>query len=317
MANFLLEQVPLFKNLTPQEIKTVKQFLVDKEYDQGTRIFKKGTIRDRLIIITDGSVALEETIDGEEIIALFKQNDCLSELSIIDQGTHDYDLVVASSKLSTLELSAYNWHTVAKKNPQLAVKIYKNIARTLKDRLNHSNNKLVTLFATGKIIGLHDSLQQIVDSILVIIDKIIPYQKALFVTFSYATRKIHIHKSIGFDKIKANTYFDVDTDPLFSKMLDNPKTVILNKNDWPEEYKKLPYKSDGLIVTPFKIQKTITGFIVLANKENRRDFSTNNKILLEAIASQLAPGIQHVMIEELVQAEKEIKQVYIDPFAKY
>ena len=90
------------------------------------------------------------------------------------------------------------------------------------------------------------------------------------------------------------------------------KTTILEKNNWPKEYQTLPYKCDTLIVCPIKIQKNVIGFIILGDKSNGRDFSTNNKILLESLSSQAAPAIYYISSQKIKKAAQDIKREYID-----
>ena len=286
MNKAILSQISLFKNLSPKEISIVADFLIDKQYNQGDKIFKVGTVRDKIIIITDGMAALKTGLDSEQTIALFKKYDSLGEMALVSKAsTHQYGLEVDTPKLKTLELSVYNWATILKNHPKIANKIYQNISITIKDRLNHANNKLVALFAAGQIISGLDDLKTTLSSILNIILKIIPSEKAAFATYSKDIQKVHIYESVGFKNIIDNKSYDINKDPLLTFVASEAKTTILEKNNWPKEYQTLPYKCDTLIVCPIKIQKNVIGFIILGDKSNGRDFSTNNKILLESLSS--------------------------------
>ncbi|MCD4761274.1 GAF domain-containing protein, partial [bacterium] len=209
-----------------------------------------------------------------------------------------------------------NWSTIVKKRPEIATKIYQNIALDLKNRLNHSNNKLVTLFATGKIIATYDNLDKIAAAIIKIILQIIPSNRALFITFSKITQRIHIHQSVGYNKVENNTYYNISKDNLLRVLVKEPETKIISKNNWPKGSEDVIYKSNFLIITPIQIQKRVLGFIILGDKENKREFSINNKILLEAITSQVAPAIEDIASEQFRSAAEEVKKVYIDPFIK-
>jgi CRP/FNR family transcriptional regulator len=153
MNGFDLEKTPLLKNLTKMEIKVVAGFLLEKNYSNGDLIFKKDTIRDKVIIIKNGLVQLKTDVaDHQETIALFKDGDFLGEMAFLEKGSkHNHTLEVASPRLTTLELSVYNWYKILKTQPVIAQKIYHNIGTDLKKRLDHANNKLVTLFAIGMV----------------------------------------------------------------------------------------------------------------------------------------------------------------------
>ncbi len=317
MPGFDLGKIPLFDGLTKKELSIVSDFLLPKNYSQNTAIFTKGTIRDRLLIVTGGLVSLQSDIDHHETIALFKAGDIMGEMALIEKnGRHQHGLKVVSEELTVLELSLASWYTIVKNNRQIPEKIYKNIASDLKNKLNHANNKLVTLYATGKIIGDYDNLENIAASILKIVLKIIPSERALFALYPPDLGKIIVQASVGWANIKKNVYFDIESDQLLQKIIKNPSTVIFQKNNWPKGADELIYKSERAIITPIHLKKKVFGFIILGDKSNQKSFSDNNKILLEAIASQVAPAIEEISLEKLKSAEEDVEKVYIDPFAK-
>ena len=318
MNGFSLNNTPLLKDLTKPEIKIVAGFLIEKNYQSGDKIFTKDTLRDKVVIIKNGLVKLQtEVADHQEIIALFKEGDFLGEMAFLQKGSkHNHTLEVASPRLTTQELSVYNWFKILKQHPNIAQKIYHNIATDLKNRLDHANNKLVTLFASGKIIALYDSLAEISQHLLEVIIKVIPVNKALFLTFSKTSQKLMVQHSLGYKKIKTGTYFDINKDPLLAKLIKEPLTTIFSKHNWPKEYINLPYASNAMIIAPISLGKKVTGFIILGDKSNGRDFSMNNQILLEAITTQIAPAIEEQRLAALQASAEELKKVYIDPFAK-
>lgn len=315
MNGFTLNSISLFDNLSNKEIKIVSDFLIEKNYQAEDKIFIKGKARTKLVIIKDGLVKLNTDIaDHQETIAIFRKGDFLGEMAFLQKNSeHQHTLIVASPNLTTLELSIYHWFTIQKKYPEISQKIYHNIAINLKNRLDHSNNKLVTLFAGGKIIALYDNLNEISRHIIEIILKVIPVKKALFCTISNINNKATVQYSLGY-KINAGANFDLLADNFLAKIIEDKKTKIFNKNDWSKEYLKLPYISNSLLVTPINLGKKTLGLIILGEKLNGRDFSTNNQILLDALATQIAPAIEEHRLSVLQSSSEDLKKVYIDPF---
>ncbi len=197
----------------------------------------------------------------------------------------------------------------------IADKIYQNIAIDLKDRLDHANNKLVTLFASGKIIASYTSLAEISDNIIKAILKVIPVNKSLFITYQENTNQMVVQNVLGFKNIKINQLLNLNKDPLLNQLIADPQTKIFDRKNWPREYLNLPYTSNSLIITPIKARKKVLGFIILADKLNGREFTDNNRILLEAIASQTAPAIEDARLNALQSSEEDLRRVYIDPFS--
>ena len=58
MAQLDLANIALFKNLSTDEIKLIKNFLIEVKYNQDDLICSKGKIRDKIIIVVDGLVVL-------------------------------------------------------------------------------------------------------------------------------------------------------------------------------------------------------------------------------------------------------------------
>src|SRR3989339_204060 len=318
MSKMEIKNIPLFKNLTSEELDLVKTFLIDTKYKQDDLIFTKGKIRDKIIIVDEGLVVLEAELKGPKTIALFKQGDSLGEMALIDNSSHhNYNVKVVSPNFSGWELSSYNWYTIIKKAPQLAEKVYQNIARNLKNRLNHANNKLVTLFTTGKMIGSYNSFNELSGAIVDIIQNIIPFDRALFLTYSPETKKALVHKSLGYPNIKEGQYIDAHKDHVLNLLVKEPGTSVFDFDTWPKGSSDLPYKCNNLIISPIHIKNRVFGFIILGDRSDKSNFSVNNKILLQAIASQLAPAIEDMIWEKFSSAQAEIKEIYIDPFVKY
>lgn len=318
MGKMEIKNIPLFKNLAPEEIALVKNFLIETKYGQDDLIFTKGKIRDKIIIVDEGLVVLEAELKGPKTIALFKQGDSLGEMALIDSDSiHNYNVRVVSPHFSGFELSSYNWYTIIKKAPLIAEKVYQNIARNLKNRLNHANNKLVTLFTTGKMIGSYSSFNELSGAIIDIIQNIIPFDRALFLTYSPETKKALVHKSIGYPNIKEGHYIDAHKDHVLNLLVKEPGTSVFDTDAWPRGSSDLPYKCNNLIISPIHIKNRVFGFIILGDRTDKQNFSVNNKILLQAIASQLAPAIEDMIWEKFSSAQAEIKEIYIDPFVKY
>lgn len=315
MNGFKLEQVSLFQNLSKNELKIVSDFLIDKKYLRGEKIFKKNAVRDKVIIIKDGLVQLQtEIADHQQVVALFKTGDFLGEMAFLTkQSSHQHTLEVASQNLTALELSVYHWYKILQKYPSIAQQIYQNIALNLKNRLDHANNKLVTLFASGQIIASYTDFAQVSQHLIEIIQKIIPCQKILIASDGQNPERFVVRASFGFNKIKNHTILNINNDPLLQNVLAQKNTKIFSKDNWPIEYKNLSYDTKSLIVTPIKIAGQTTGLIILGDKLNGRAFSTNNQILLDAIASQLAPVIEEEQKNALEKSSEDLKRVYIEP----
>ena len=316
MTKFVLESVPIFKNLNSKELKSIANFLVKQNYQENDLISKKGTKRDKLLIINEGLIALEN--ESGQTIALFKKNDSLGEMTLVEKNSrHQYSLRAASEELKTLELSIYNWASILKKNPTLEKKIFQNIASHFNSYLEHANNKLLTLFQTGRIIATYKDSRKISEEIIKTILKVIPSHKALFLTYSADLKKLHVYQNINYPFFEEDSYYGIRRDKILQVLIKEPGTAIFDIKNCPKIYEQSLHCGRSTIITPLYLKEKVLGFIILGDKKNKRPYSLNNKILLEAIAGQVAPVIDYHQNKKLEWAKEEIKKAYIDPFSNY
>jgi len=318
MASFDLSKVSLFNGLSKKQIALVGSFLIENKYQDGDRVMAEGTLRKKLSIITEGIVVLKASINGREDIAFFTEDDYYGELVLVEaDAKHHYSAEVVSPLLRTLELNSMSWQTIQKKDPAAAALMIKNVAIEVHNRLTHANNKLVTLFSIGRILGTYESLSHITDYAMEVILKVIPSQKAMFLTYSDLTGRAKVEKVIGYNDIKHGHIIKVKNDPLLSRLTESPETIIFNRDDYPSSFKHISYLGHSIIIAPINIQKKVLGFIVLADKLNKKEYSHNNLILLRAIALHLVPALQDLNEVEIASQKADLKREYIDPFSKY
>lgn len=310
-----LPKIPLLQKLTKPELELLGGFLLNKDYKDGQYIFTDGQSQDRLIIIIDGRAGLENKIGGQnQTIAFFKKDDFLGEMSIVSASHRHQHSLRALSNVKTLELHSRQWPTIIKKQPHLQNKLYQNICLFLNDRLTHADNKLLALFSLSQYLGQAKSLQAIAKKLLDITLEIIPSQSAAFMTFSNATQKLHIYESRGYATLKNNSYYPLHNWPLLENLARQPRTMIFESSAWPQAKTLLPgILKNTNIITPIRLPNKVLGFIILGNKHDQENFSTNNQILLEAMSMQVAAAIQQVRLTDYETAATDVKKVYIDP----
>ncbi|MDD5749912.1 MAG: cyclic nucleotide-binding domain-containing protein [Patescibacteria group bacterium] len=316
MAKFSLSKIPIFNNLSGQELKAVSHFLIEKKYLENDLIFKKDQLRDRLLIIDSGLIALEN--GHSQTIALFKQKDSLGEMAFIAKNSrHQYNLRCFSDEVKTRELFVHHWPSLIKNNPRLEKKILNNIAYKFNSYLEHANNKLITLFSSGRIIASYQDPKDISRHIINAILEVVPSQRALFLGYYHDLRKLHVYRNINYSFFHEGAYIDIAKDKILQVLAKEPDTVIFDAKNSPRVYQQSPHFGLSTIISPLILKNKVLGFIILSDKKNKKPFSLNNKILLEAIAGQVAPAIDYHQNKKIEQAKNEIKKTYIDPFTGY
>lgn len=303
-------QIPLFKILTPTERKKFFDWSNLKEYKEGDFLFKAGNKRDKFFVIVSGEVELLS--QKESVFNIFSAGEFLAEAALIEPGTYHSLSAKAETKVSAIVLDYKDFKKLEKQNPELGIKVLEYICLVMIERLYHADNKLITLYRTGKIIGSTESIEQSAKEILDAALDVIAAKKGIFALLD-VNNKIKIKSAFGYpakDKID-KVSFKLENDNIFEKVYKEKETFILTKKDIDKVKKKTSkiWSADSAIITPVIISNHVKAFIALFNKKGE-DFNLNNKVLLEAIANQVAASL---LLKEALLNEKEkerLKRVY-------
>lgn len=143
----LLENIPLFRGLTKDEMERVLQLAFVKDYKNGLTLFFEGMQGGIMYVILTGVVDLyKKSKDDEENIFLvsIKKGDYLGELSLIDEDQRSATAKIAEdSQLLVITRKCFN--DMIYKEPEIALKILLNIVKKLSERLKQMNQKMVKL----------------------------------------------------------------------------------------------------------------------------------------------------------------------------
>ena len=303
-------QIPLFKILTPTERKKFFNWSNIEEYNEDDFLFKAGDKCNKFFVIIGGEVELSS--QKENVFNIFTSGEFLGEASLIEPETYHSLNAKTKTKVSVIVLGYKDFKKLEKENPQLGIKILEYLCLVIIERLYHADNKLITLYRTGKIIGSTESIEQSSKEILDAALDVIAAKQGIFVLLD-SNNKLKIKSSFGYatkNKIN-NIIFNLKEDKFFEEVYNNKKTLILTKERINKNSNKISklWSVNSAIITPIIISNHVKAFIVLFNKQNK-DFNLNNKILLEAIANQIAASL---LLKESLLNEKEkerLKRVY-------
>jgi len=144
----ILVQIPVFKDLTPFDLRFVVPILHQREYQKDELVFAEGEAGNGMYIVQSGQVDIIGTASNKEKIlyATLLDRQFFGELSLVDGQPRSASAVcVAQSTLygffkpDLLEL--------IDKHPAIGTKILFNLTQVLGNRLRDSNTKLQELQA--------------------------------------------------------------------------------------------------------------------------------------------------------------------------
>lgn len=134
----LAEHVKAFRGLTPAEISDLLAHAEKCTFEPGAAIVKESSVGNHMYIILDGeAVVSKKGRDGEIELARLGSADSFGEMALADNDTRSAT-VSALSPCILVRLS----DQVMNSRPEIGMKVYRNIARVLSERLRAADEAL-------------------------------------------------------------------------------------------------------------------------------------------------------------------------------
>ncbi len=139
----ILVRIPVFQDLTPRELKSIKAILYQREYKANEFIFKEGDAGLGMYIIFSGKVMI--TCDNDkQILAELEEGDFFGELSLLDESPRSAS-AIAKTQCILLCFFKPELLDIIERNPKLGCKILLKLAWTIGERLKSTNEQLRAL----------------------------------------------------------------------------------------------------------------------------------------------------------------------------
>jgi CRP/FNR family transcriptional regulator len=126
--------VPLFSDLSQQELKRIAQVAVPRSFPKGTRVFHEGDHSDACYIVRSGSCrVMREHSDGRAItLANVGPGEFFGELAMLDGEVRSAS-VEALTDAELLALSARDVRALLARHPEITVKLVVALTRRLRE----------------------------------------------------------------------------------------------------------------------------------------------------------------------------------------
>lgn len=135
----LAEHIKVFRNLTPAEISDLLAKAEKCTYAPGTVIIKEGSVGAYMYVIFDGTAIVSKKGNGGEVeLARLNAADSFGEMALADREAR-CATVTAMTSCVLVRLG----EQLLIRNPEVAMKVYRNITVLLSERLRRSDEKLV------------------------------------------------------------------------------------------------------------------------------------------------------------------------------
>jgi CRP/FNR family transcriptional regulator len=128
-----LRRVPLFTELSNQELGAITERVTRRRYEQGSIVFSEGDACRELLIVEEGSVKLfKSAANGrEQLMGIERTGNTLAEVPVFDNGRYTVT-ALAIEPCVLLRLDAEHFRKVCVQQPEVAVKVIKVLGHRLR-----------------------------------------------------------------------------------------------------------------------------------------------------------------------------------------
>lgn len=138
----LLQNVYVFKELTPKELETIASLATVESFGPGDEIFTQGDAAVSFFVIKFGSVKIQRSGKEDSVdVATLGTGSHFGEMAFVD-GEKRSATVIAIERTELVKLDFQDLRRVLEANPAIAVKVYKSFAHFLCGRLRITTTDL-------------------------------------------------------------------------------------------------------------------------------------------------------------------------------
>lgn len=155
----LLKSLKLLHGIPDEQLGTLGEFLVARNFEDGSTVFEEGTKGSSLFFVTDGNVRIAKQLRSSgggtasyKELALLSPGDCFGEMSIIESEAPRSASAIAAGPTVLLELERDQLHKWLAAHPQLAIGFFSRLVAMLSGRLRRSSNELTLLFDLSNLL---------------------------------------------------------------------------------------------------------------------------------------------------------------------
>ncbi len=143
----LRQKYIFFADFTNNELLTIFKLSQNKKYIPGEYIIREDTVGSKMYVITSGRVSIQSETEGQSVeIDRLGPGSCVGEMALVDKLERSASVVA----LEPTQAIAINETVLRLSNPRICLKLYRNLAALLSERLRLNDAKYRRLLAKRK-----------------------------------------------------------------------------------------------------------------------------------------------------------------------
>jgi len=131
----LLREIPIFADLSPEDLKRVAEIAREQWYPQNTAIFQQGDEGNMMFVIVEGHVQVVRSIDGkDQILAERGPGDFMGEMAIIESAPRSATLHT-QSEVRALAIDDETFKGILRERPDVSFAVLRSVSRRLREKV--------------------------------------------------------------------------------------------------------------------------------------------------------------------------------------
>ncbi|MEW6400305.1 MAG: HEAT repeat domain-containing protein [Chloroflexota bacterium] len=129
----LLREIPIFADLSPEDLKRVAEITREEWYPQNTVIFRQGDEGNLMLVIVEGVLKIMRTANGiEQVLARRGPGEFVGEMAVIESAPRSATLITQSD-VRVLSLDAGPFKSILHERPEVSFAVLRSISRRLRE----------------------------------------------------------------------------------------------------------------------------------------------------------------------------------------
>src|SRR5215510_2381878 len=125
MNEQILNRVPLFASLPPNELKYLGEILHHREFDAGTVFIQEGEPADHFFILLEGQIEIIKALGtaSERVLDVDEAGSFIGEMGLINPGSRRTASVRARTPVRALEMTRADFDALLHRRPELVYQL--------------------------------------------------------------------------------------------------------------------------------------------------------------------------------------------------
>lgn len=146
----VMQEMPLFRNVDPKQLRVVAMMGESRAYRSGERLFEKGDEGDSAYIILNGEVSVLVPSDGgEQVVAVLGKGEIFGELAVLCEQPRS-TAIAARTDLEVLRLDRNMLLNLIREFPDISLELVRILGRRLERTTRELSQALAGISAVSE-----------------------------------------------------------------------------------------------------------------------------------------------------------------------